>query len=42
MKRDDIISHHYFEKDAEVIYEVCKNNIDELVQTIKMMIRDLS
>ena len=38
----DIISHHYFETDAEVIYEVCKNNIDELTQTIKMMIKDLS
>jgi uncharacterized protein with HEPN domain len=38
----DIISHHYFETDAEVIYEVCKNNIDELAQTIKMMIKDLS
>ena len=38
----DIISHHYFETDAEVIYEVCKNNIDELSQTIKMMIKDLS
>lgn len=38
----DIISHHYFKVDAEAIYEVCKNNIDELAQTIKMMIKDLS
>ena len=25
----DIINHHYFETDAEVIYDVCKNHIPE-------------
>ena len=38
----DIISHHYFETDEEVIYDVCKNYIPELAQTINKMIRELS
>jgi len=38
----DIISHHYFEADAEVIYYVCKNNIVELAQTINEIIQDIS
>jgi len=38
----DIISHHYFETDVEVIYDVCKNHIPELAQTINKMIRKLS
>ncbi|MCL0083211.1 DUF86 domain-containing protein [Thermodesulfovibrionales bacterium] len=38
----DIISYHYFETDAEVIYDVCKNNIPKLAQTINKMIRELS
>jgi len=38
----DIISHHYFETDAEVIYDVCKNYIPELAQTINKMISELS
>ena len=38
----DIISHHYFETDVEVIYDVCKNHIPELAQTINKMIRELS
>ena len=37
----DIISHHYFETDAEVIYDVCKNHIPELAQTTKKIIEDL-
>ena len=38
----DIISHHYFDLNAEAIYNICQENIDELAQTIKMMIKDLS
>ena len=38
----DIISHHYFETDAEVIYNVCKNHIPKLAETINKMIRELS
>ncbi len=28
--------------DKEAIYNICQDNIDELAQTIKMVIRDLS
>ncbi|MDY6792878.1 MAG: HepT-like ribonuclease domain-containing protein [Thermodesulfobacteriota bacterium] len=38
----DIISHHYFETDADVIYDVCKNHIPELAKTISKMIRKFS
>ena len=38
----DVISHHYFETDVEVIYDVCKNHIPNLAQTINKMIRELS
>ena len=37
----DIISHHYFETDAEVIYDVCKNHIPKLAQTINKIIIEL-
>jgi uncharacterized protein with HEPN domain len=33
----DIISHHYFDIDAEVIFEVCKNKIKPLRDTIKII-----
>ncbi len=38
----DIISHHYFNVNAEAIYNVCKNNIPELTQTINKIMRELS
>lgn len=37
----DIISHHYFEIDADVIYEVCRNKIQPLRDTIKLMLDQL-
>lgn len=37
----DIISHHYFEVDAEIIFEVCENKIRPLQNTIKQMLNDL-
>jgi len=37
----DIISHHYFDVDAEVIYDVCKNHINPLAKTIKDMLETL-
>jgi uncharacterized protein with HEPN domain len=34
----DILSHHYFDIDAEIIYNICDNYIDELLDvTIKMI-----
>ncbi len=36
----DIISHHYFDIDAEEIYWVCDNQISVLAKTIKKIITD--
>ena len=38
----DIISHHYFDVDAEVIFDVCKNHIDNLSKAINQIIKDIS
>jgi len=38
----DIISHHYFDLNAEAIYNICKNHIDALAQTINKMIKEIS
>jgi len=37
----DLISHHYFDIDAEVIYHVCKNYIGSMAQTVAQIIHDL-
>jgi len=37
----DIISHHYFEIDAEIIFEVCRNKIKPLRDTIKNILDNL-
>ena len=37
----DIISHHYFDLDAEEIFEICKTYLPPLHDTIKTMIFDL-
>lgn len=34
----DIISHHYFDIDADVIFEVCQNKIPPLRDTVKLML----
>lgn len=38
----DIISHHYFETDAEVIFDVCQNKMNMLAETIDRMLKELS
>ncbi len=38
----DIISHHYFNIDAEIIYEVCRNKIPELKETIEQILREVT
>jgi uncharacterized protein with HEPN domain len=35
----DILSHHYFDLDAETIFEICANEIDRLLN-VTMMILD--
>jgi uncharacterized protein with HEPN domain len=38
----DIISHHYFEIDADVIYHVCTHHVPIMASSIKKMIQDQS
>ena len=38
----DIISHHYFDLDAEEIFDICKTHIPPLHTTVKQMISDLT
>ena len=38
----DIISHHYFDIDAEEIYWICEQQIGPMQQTIQKMIEDLN
>ncbi len=37
----DFISHHYFDLDAEVIYSICQDYIEDLLITLKIMKIDL-
>ena len=37
----DFIVHHYFEVDADVIFDICKNDIPLLITVINRMISDL-
>jgi uncharacterized protein with HEPN domain len=37
----DFISHHYFDLDAEVIFGICQNNINDLLGTLKLIRDDL-
>ena len=36
----DIISHHYFDLNAEAVFDVCENDIVVLKETVERMIRD--
>ena len=38
----DILSHHYFDLDAETIFEICRNNIHELLNTTVKIIKDIN
>jgi uncharacterized protein with HEPN domain len=37
----DVLSHHYFDLDAEVVYSVCENHTKVLTQTIQVMLADM-
>lgn len=37
----DIISHHYFDLDADEIYFVCDTKLDSLISTIDTIIKDI-
>ena len=36
----DIITHHYIDINAEAIYEICKNKIPLLKETIKTILKE--
>jgi uncharacterized protein with HEPN domain len=37
----DIITHHYFDLNAESVYDVCVNHIEALAEVIKKMINEI-
>ena len=37
----DILAHHYFDLDAEVVFDVVKTNIPQLHDTLQRIIQDL-
>ncbi len=37
----DILSHHYFDIDAQIVYDICKNDIVILLKTIQNIQKDL-
>jgi uncharacterized protein with HEPN domain len=38
----NVIAHGYFDVDAEQVFDICKKDIPELIETIRVMIKDLS
>lgn len=38
----DIISHHYFDLNAEAVFGICRNDIPTLTATVEKMITDLN
>ncbi|MES9884570.1 MAG: HepT-like ribonuclease domain-containing protein [Sedimenticola sp.] len=38
----DVLSHHYFDPDAEVVHGVCKEKIPAMRSVIETMLNDLS
>ena len=37
----DFISHHYFDLDAEMIFSICQDHMDELLLTLNQIVKDL-
>jgi len=37
----DIITHHYFDVDAEAIYDVCQNHVHKLKKTISKILKEI-
>ena len=37
----DIITHHYFDLDAEAVFNVCETNLPEMVPVLRRMIADV-
>lgn len=37
----DVISHHYFDLDAEIVFTVCTDHIEPLTQTVRQILSEL-
>ena len=37
----DVLSHGYFQVDAEQLFDICQNDIPLLIETVRTMIKDL-
>ena len=37
----DVLSHHYFDLDAEAVYSVCESHVEELVRAVQRMLAEL-
>ncbi len=37
----DIISHHYFDLDAEAVFDVCKVNLPQMIPVLKQILADV-
>ena len=37
----DILSHHYFDLDAEIIFNICQEEIDKLIITLEKILKEL-
>ncbi len=37
----DVITHHYFDLDAEAVYAVCKTNLPEMLPVLHKMLSDI-
>lgn len=38
----DVITHHYFDLDAEIVFDVCENHIEDLAKAINKILADLN
>ena len=38
----DVLSHHYFDLDAEAVYTVCQTHVPELIHMIQHIFADLN
>ena len=37
----DILSHHYFQLDAEIIFDICQHDLEQLLNTAKQIVEDI-
>jgi uncharacterized protein with HEPN domain len=35
------VTHHYFDLNAEAVFDVCKHDMDTLKETVEQMLRDV-